>query len=480
MTNESSKKKYILTREVYDAIRATILANKPEKGGFIGTSDGIHLDHYYFDHSADTTSSTYTPDTGAVNAVLGRWNANGVKLVGNIHSHPYGGHFPEPSEGDIIYAQRIMDTLDEDTFIVAILLHGGFHSDITLNFYEVDPFGDYERIELEYEREYKNDYIDDNHFILLDRLSYDRFARIKDLYPLDVLAGKKVVVVGVGGAISFIESLARSGVGNFVLIDPDIVSDTNIATSDFYITEIGHPKVEVARDRIYNINPCAEVMTICRKLDDKFCDEEFEELVGQNIFLSPKDILLCGCTDSFHAQARTANIAMKYGLPYIAAQLYARGEAAEIYFSYPGVTNSSCPRCALSSRYKAYENGFENDVTSEAAPVFATDRLNSLKGHIALMLLLYDEKRACRFVHLLDYVADRNFVLISMSPFASDIYNLRVFDDGMNPQFKYFDETLWLPQEPNNEENGYETCPLCGGTGDLLKLMGSIKDSRRA
>ena len=276
------------------------------------------------------------------------------------------------------------------------------------------------------------------------------------------------------------EDLARSGLGAFILIDPDIVSATNIASSGFYITDIGRSKVDVAAERIHNINPDAGIITINRKLDDCFLDEEIEEALGQNLFLKPLNLLICGCTDSFSAQVRAANLAIKYGTPYLAAQLYAGGEAAEIYFSYPGVTNSSCPRCALSSRYEAYENGFKNNVTSEAAPIFATDRLNSLKGQVALMLLLYHEDEHCRFSTMLDQVADRNFLQINMSPTAKEHLNLHIFENDMNPEFAFFDETVWIPQVPNNVKNGFKTCPLCGGTGDLLALKGKIEDSRRA
>ena len=43
------------------------------------------------------------------------------------------------------------------------------------------------------------------------------------------------------------------------------------------------------------------------------------------------------------------------------------------------------------NRFEKYENGFVNDVTSSSCPIFATERMNSLKGYIALMLLMYHE-----------------------------------------------------------------------------------------
>ena len=142
-------------------------------------------------------------------------------------------------------------------------------------------------------------------------------------------------------------------------------------------------------------------------------DEEFCGLLGAARFI-PKDILICGCTDSFPAQARASALALKLGSPYLARQLYKNGMAAEVYFNYPGVTKGGCQRCVMSSRYKAYSDGFKNNVTSDGTPIFATSRVNSIKGQIALALLLYGEK-GCVYGDMLGKIADRNFLLIRMN-----------------------------------------------------------------
>ena len=73
----------------------------------------------------------------------------------------------------------------------------------------------------------------------------------------------KVAIFGLGGVGSYVaEGLARSGIGNFALIDNDIVSITNInrqiiATHD----TIGMAKVEVEKNRILSINPDCKIET---------------------------------------------------------------------------------------------------------------------------------------------------------------------------------------------------------------------------
>jgi hypothetical protein len=43
---------------------------------------------------------------------------------------------------------------------------------------------------------------------------------------------------------------------------------------------------------------------------------------------------------------------------------------------------------------------------------------------------------------------------------------------------RFFDETVWIPQTPNDGTDGAPYCPLCHGTGDLLALKGKTRDTR--
>lgn len=73
----------------------------------------------------------------------------------------------------------------------------------------------------------------------------------------------KIAVFGLGGVGSYVvESLARIGVGNFVLVDNDAISITNINRQLFATHKtLGKPKVEIAKERILDINPNANVIT---------------------------------------------------------------------------------------------------------------------------------------------------------------------------------------------------------------------------
>ena len=92
----------------------------------------------------------------------------------------------------------------------------------------------------------------------------NRFSRTELLIgkeAVEKLKNSKVAIFGVGGVGSFVvEGLARAGVGSFILIDSDKVSITNINRQIIATTKtVGLPKVQVAKERILEINPNAKV-----------------------------------------------------------------------------------------------------------------------------------------------------------------------------------------------------------------------------
>ena len=78
---------------------------------------------------------------------------------------------------------------------------------------------------------------------------------------IEKLKNAKVAVFGIGGVGSYVvEGLVRAGNGNFVLIDDDKVCLTNLNRQIIATRKtVGKPKVEVAKDRILEINPEARV-----------------------------------------------------------------------------------------------------------------------------------------------------------------------------------------------------------------------------
>lgn len=78
---------------------------------------------------------------------------------------------------------------------------------------------------------------------------------------VEKLNKSKVAIFGLGGVGSYVvEALVRAGVGKFILVDNDVVEITNLNRQLIATTKtIGSPKVEIAKQRILEINSNAEV-----------------------------------------------------------------------------------------------------------------------------------------------------------------------------------------------------------------------------
>ena len=92
----------------------------------------------------------------------------------------------------------------------------------------------------------------------------DQFSRTRLLIgqpALETLKGAKVAVFGIGGVGGYVaETLARSGIGALDLFDNDTVSVTNLNRQIYALhSTLGLPKVEVAANRILDINPLCTV-----------------------------------------------------------------------------------------------------------------------------------------------------------------------------------------------------------------------------
>lgn len=88
----------------------------------------------------------------------------------------------------------------------------------------------------------------------------DRFSRTQLIFgkdAMEVLAGVRIAVFGIGGVGGYtVEALARSGVGALDLIDNDEVCLTNINRQIYALNStVGRYKVDVAKERIMDINP---------------------------------------------------------------------------------------------------------------------------------------------------------------------------------------------------------------------------------
>lgn len=122
------------------------------------------------------------------------------------------------------------------------------------------------------------------------------------------LSSLRIAIVGLGGTGSIIaHETAYLGVNDYVLIDPDIVNETNLnrllgATAH----DTGKRKVDVAARSIMSINPSAR------------CDAVVGDIVDANIVSNLCDVdFIFACTDSHSSRAVLNQFAYQFLVPCV-------------------------------------------------------------------------------------------------------------------------------------------------------------------
>ena len=129
----------------------------------------------------------------------------------------------------------------------------------------------------------------------------DRLARTRLLLGdavMEKLKRSTVMVVGCGAVGGFaIEALARSGIGKLILVDFDVVKESNINRQIFALqSTLYQEKAVVARNRIRDISPDiqVEILPVLVNADtiDEVLDRRVDFVVDAIDTLNPKTILI--------------------------------------------------------------------------------------------------------------------------------------------------------------------------------------------
>jgi hypothetical protein len=325
------------------------------------------------------------------------------------------------------------------------------------------------------------------------------FERIKTAVDVRLLDNTRLVFVGNGGAADLIRDGARCAFGEFVLVDPDQITEPNIGSQSADPAKIGMAKSEALAQEVRAINPASAVLAMTCKIEE-ISDSDFEVLIkaplrydnngavsrvlGSNPLghpRQPRQVILLGLTDNFHAQARVHRLGLQYGISTICAQEYEEGRGAEITWTVPGITDA-CHRCVTASRYKAYQEGYKNTVTSNGAPIFAAQMLNAALGQI-LLAVAHHGTRHPKYGKWVRRMGNRNLQLIRMDPDFDGFMKRPVFGQRLagaaEPDAFFMTDSIFVAQTPDRGQSETRpVCPDCGGTGDLSDSLGKFKDTR--
>ena len=149
----------------------------------------------------------------------------------------------------------------------------------------------------------------------------DRFQRTQLILGEEAqrhLQQSRVAVVGLGAVGGYaLEALARLGIGEFLLIDFDVVQASNFNRQLLAIEpNLGRLKAECARERVLAINPEAKV-TIRSEF---FHAEAFEQLLGDFAGVEAhRKHLVVDCIDSLNPKVTLLELLFRNKIPVLSS-----------------------------------------------------------------------------------------------------------------------------------------------------------------
>ncbi|MCL4247342.1 MAG: ThiF family adenylyltransferase [Anaerolineae bacterium] len=156
-------------------------------------------------------------------------------------------------------------------------------------------------------------------------MTWDRIAGKLGKDNLALLAEKRVGIVGLGSGGSFVAlSLAMSGVGHFVLIDPDVLEAGNVVRHAADLRDVGKPKVTAVAELIHQRAPNAVVETRIGRIEANL--DALDHL----------DVLIVG-VDGEGPKYVINQACLARDLTAIYAGVYERGEGGDVCIIQPYV-----------------------------------------------------------------------------------------------------------------------------------------------
>lgn len=199
------------------------------------------------------------------------------------------------------------------------------------------------------------------------------------------IAAASALLIGVGGiGCAAASYLASSGVGRLVLSDFDTVDATNLGRQTLYGPgDIGRRKVDVAAERLEQINPDIDICCVAERLTGDALEAAVADV----------DIVLDGC-DNFATRFAVNEACVATGTCLVSgAAIRLEGQLAVFG---PDFSTAPCYRCLYEEADESLENCAGNGVLAPVPGVIGTMMAVEALKFIAGLpsprgrLLLYD------------------------------------------------------------------------------------------
>lgn len=185
------------------------------------------------------------------------------------------------------------------------------------------------------------------------------YSRSKGILEINVLEGKRVMIVGLGSFGSQIAvELAKSGVGSFSLWDFDRVELHNLARHICGINELGRLKTNAIQDAILGKNPYAIV--------DKFPFDinEKEKLMREEV--DKADLIICA-TDNNASRFILSKALVDFKKIGIFGRAITRAEGGDVFRYRPG---GPCYCCLIGNNwFKAHNEEIADEQSARRSGI---------------------------------------------------------------------------------------------------------------
>jgi hypothetical protein len=180
---------------------------------------------------------------------------------------------------------------------------------------------------------------------------------------------KHLAIIGCGsGGSALADMSARSGVGKFTLIDPDVLALENVGRHVLSRSDVGKPKVLGVKRVIEELNPQARVDAIYGKFEN----------------LCSKPDLLIAATDSFACESAVNSYSLREDIPAVYAGCWGEARVGEILYVVPGKT--PCYECYAGFRRDRVE--IPADPRKYTDPDFDSTKVPGQAGLWANILII--------------------------------------------------------------------------------------------
>jgi len=286
---------------------------------------------------------------------------------------------------------------------------------------------------------------DTNH--LVDRLPS------KENY--ESLAKRKVTIIGCGaGGSKDAKYLVKSGVGNIVLIDDDILQTENILRHSCQLDDLSIEKVCAVKDKLRKINPFIQVKTLRKNLD--VIDATTDELIHDS------DLII---VDTGSNEGLFNEYAFHRGIPAIYSKVYPMGFGGEIIRIIPGLT--PCFECSHHFKEALLQENFPEAKFPETETI-SYDTLSN-GTYVPIPALAVDSD----FISLIGVKMALEVLMENDPKSLADSSHIRLWG---NKKEWIFDQGYQCISINNDKVKSFHNCIVCYGDSVIEKELGKGQD----